>query len=73
MELTGKGTAVLKYVQITNQERYNGKNQIFEKLNESLHDLEKVENEISMVELAVYHKSIEELENLKLNELRENF
>lgn len=38
-----------------------------------MHDLEKVENEISMVELAVYHKSIEELENLKLNELRENF
>lgn len=49
------------------------KNQIFEKLNENLYDLENVENEISMVELAIYQKSIEELENLKLKELREFF
>lgn len=49
------------------------KNQVFEKLNENLYHLENVENEISMVELAIYQKSIEELKNLKLNEIRELF
>lgn len=47
--------------------------QIFEKLNENLYNLENVENEISMIELAIYQKSIEELKETKLNETRELF
>jgi len=48
-------------------------NQIFEKLNENLYNLDNVENEISMIELAIYQKSIEELKNKKINEIREFF
>ena len=48
-------------------------NQIFEKLNENLYDIENVENEISMIELAIYQKIIEELEEKKINEIREFF
>ena len=47
--------------------------QIFEKLNENMQNLENVENEISMVELAIYQKSIEELKDKKINEIRELF
>lgn len=49
------------------------KNQIFEKLNENLYNLDHVENEISMIELAIYQKSIEELKDTKINEIREFF
>lgn len=49
------------------------KNQILEKLNENLQDIETVENEISMVELAIYQKNIEKLKNKKLDEIREFF
>ena len=48
-------------------------NQIFEKLNENLYNLDNIENEISMIELAIYQKSIEELKNKKINEIREFF
>ena len=39
------------------------KNQMFEKLNENLYDWENIENEICMIELAIYQKKIEELKN----------
>lgn len=48
-------------------------NQIFEKLHSNLYDLDNVNSEISMVELAIYQKSIEELQKTKLNEIREFF
>lgn len=32
-------------------------NQIFEKLNENLYNLDNIENEISMIELAIYQKA----------------
>ena len=46
---------------------------MFEKLNENLYDWENIENEICMVELAIYQKKIEELKNQKLYEIREMF
>ena len=46
---------------------------IFEKLNENMQDLENVENEISMLQLAKYQKSIEKLKKCKMNEIREFF
>ena len=49
------------------------KNQIFQSLNENICNLETIENEISMVELAIYQKSIEEIKDRKLNEVREFF
>ena len=49
------------------------KNQIFEKLNENLYDLDDIENEISMIELAIYQKSLEELKDTKTKELRDFF
>ena len=48
-------------------------NQIFEKLNENLYNLDNVENEISMIELAIYQKSLEDLKKTKKEELREFF
>ena len=48
-------------------------NQVLEKLNENLYNLDKLENEISMIELAIYQKSLEELKNTKINEVRELF
>jgi hypothetical protein len=47
--------------------------QIFEKLNENMQNLENVENEISMLQLAIYQKNIEKLKECKLNEIREFF
>ena len=47
--------------------------QIFEKLNENMQNLENVENEISMLQLAIYQKSIEKLKDRKMNEIREFF
>ena len=47
--------------------------QIFEKLNENMQNLENVENEISMLQLAIYQKSIEKLKDCKMNEIIEFF
>lgn len=47
--------------------------QIFEKLNENMQNLENVENEISMLQLAIYQKNIEKLKDCKMNEIREFF
>lgn len=44
--------------------------QIFEKLNENMQNLENVENEISMLQLAIYQKNIEKLKECKMNEIR---
>ena len=44
--------------------------QIFEKLNENMQNLENVENEISMLQLAIYQKNTEKLKECKLNEIR---
>ncbi len=49
------------------------KNKIFEKLNENLYNLDNVESEISMIELAIYQKSIEELKEKKIKEIRDFF
>lgn len=49
------------------------KNQIFEKLNENIKTLDNIENEISMVQLAIYQKKTYKLVELKLNEIRELF
>ena len=48
-------------------------NQIFEKLNENLYNMENIENEISRIEIAIYQKKIEELEDKKINEIKEFF
>ena len=48
-------------------------NQIFERLNENMQNLEIIENEISMIALAIYQKKIEKLKEQKLNEVREVF
>lgn len=48
-------------------------NEILEKLNQNLEDLDIIEREISMVELAIYQKNIENLKDDKLNEIREFF
>ncbi len=47
--------------------------QIFEKLNENMQNLENVENEISMLQLAIYQKNIEKLKECKMNEIRDFF
>lgn len=47
--------------------------EIFEKLNENMQNLENVENEISMLQLAIYQKKIEKLKECKINEIREFF
>lgn len=47
--------------------------QIFEKLNENMQKLEIVENEISMLQLAIYQKSIEKIRECKMNEIRAFF
>ena len=47
--------------------------QIFEKLNENMQNLENVENEISMLQLAIYQKSIEKLKDCKMNEISQFF
>ena len=44
--------------------------QILEKLNENMQNLENVENEISMLQLAIYQKNTEKLKECKLNEIR---
>ena len=49
------------------------KNQILENLNQNLYNLDSVENEISMIEIAIYQKSIKELKETKINEVRELF
>lgn len=48
-------------------------NQIFEKLNKNLYNLDNVENEISMIKLAMYQKNLKDLKATKINELREFF
>ena len=45
--------------------------EIFEKLNENMQNLENVENEISMLQLAIYQKNIEKLKECKMNEIRD--
>lgn len=47
--------------------------EIFEKLNENMQNLENVENEISMLQLAIYQKNIEKLKECKMNEIRDFF
>lgn len=47
--------------------------EIFEKLNENMQNLENLENEISMLQLAIYQKNIEKLRDCKMNEIREFF
>lgn len=47
--------------------------EIYEKLNKNIQDLEIIENEISMMELAIYQKTIEKLKENKINELKEFF
>lgn len=47
--------------------------QILEKLNENMQNLENVENEISMLQLAIYQKNTEKLKECKLNEIRDFF
>lgn len=47
--------------------------EIFEKLNENMLNLENVENEISMLQLAIYQKNIEKLKECKMNEIKEFF
>ena len=49
------------------------KNQILERLSRNLYTLNDVENEISMIELAIYQKSLEDLKNKKINEIKETF
>lgn len=49
------------------------KNQIFQKLNENIKNLDNIEKEIAMVELAIYQKNIERLTEQKLNEMRDFF
>ena len=46
---------------------------IFEKLNENMQNLENVEKEISMLQLAIYEKNTEKLKECKMNEIREFF
>ena len=47
--------------------------QILEKLNGNMQNLDNVENEISMLQLAIYQKNIEKLKEDKINEIREFF
>lgn len=47
--------------------------QIYEGLNQNIQDLENVENEIIMLQLAIYQKNIEKLKNCKMNEISELF
>ena len=47
--------------------------QIFERLNENMQNLENIENEISMLQLAIYQKKIEKLKECKMNEIKEFF
>ena len=49
------------------------KNELFEKLNENLENLDNVDKEIGMIELAIYQKTIEQLKNNKINEIRNFF
>lgn len=48
-------------------------NEVFEKINENLYDLENIENKIAMVELSIYQKSINNLKDLKLREIETFF
>lgn len=48
-------------------------NNVLENLNENLKSLNDVENEIAMVELAIFQKNIENIKNNKLNEVRQLF
>lgn len=45
-------------------------NQIFQSLNENVYNLENIEKQISMVELAIYQKIIEEIKDRKLKEAK---
>lgn len=47
--------------------------QLFEKLNENIQNLEDIENEISMLQLATYQKNIEKLKECKIDEIKELF
>ena len=49
------------------------KNQTLERLNKNLYALNDVENEIAMIELAIYQKSLEDLKNKKINEVKDIF
>lgn len=46
---------------------------LIEKLNENIQDLESVENEIAMLQLAIYQKNVEKLKEDKMNEIKEFF
>ena len=49
------------------------KKQIYEKLNENMQNLETIDNEIAMVELAIYEKKIEKVKEQKREEIRNFF
>lgn len=49
------------------------KNQTLERLNKNLNALNDVDNEIAMVELAIYQKSLDDLKNKKINEVKDAF
>ena len=49
------------------------KEQLFQKINENIENLEIIENEMAMIELAIYQKSIEGMKEQKLQEIKEFF
>lgn len=49
------------------------KNQTLERLNKNLNALNDIDNEIAMIELAIYQKSLKSLKNKKVNEVKEVF
>ena len=48
-------------------------NKIFNDLSVNLKELDTVEHDVSMVELAIYQKNLEELKYKKLDEINEYF
>ena len=49
------------------------KYEIYDKLNKGIKDIENVNNQIAMIELAIYQKSIVNLKEAKINEVKELF
>ncbi len=49
------------------------KSEVFEKISDNLKDIDKVENDISMLQLAIYQKSIDKLKFDKLDEISDFF
>ena len=49
------------------------KEQLFQTITENIEDLEIIENEMAMIELAIYRKSIEVVKEQKLQEIKEFF